>query len=403
MSLLPMVKEPRAAAYDVVIAGGAIMGSSLAWWLSADKGFKGRVLVVEKDPDYRRASSALSASCIRHQFSNAVNVKLSMFGTEFIRSFRERLGGDPEIPEIVLKEIGYMFLATDAGVPVLEANHAVQKSCGAATMLMTPAEIRARFPFYRVDDIAMGSFNPVGEGWFDGATMMHWWRRKARENGVEYIRNEVVAMERRGGRIESVSLASGAKVACGTVVNASGPSGGRTAALAGIHHPVVPLKHSLFVFSCREELGQPLPLTIDPAGVHCRQEGEFFLAGAPAPDGRVTDPDDFDVDYDEFEEQIWPVMANRVPAFEAIKLVRAWAGHYDYNTLDQNAAIGPHPEVTNFMFINGFSGHGLQQAAGAGRGLAELIVHRGFRTLDLSDLAYARIAEGRPFLEQAII
>jgi len=403
MSLLPIVKEPREGSYYVVIVGGAIMGSSLAWWLSSDPAFKGRVLVIEKDPDYKHASSALSASCIRHQFSNAVNVKLSMFGTEFIRSFRERLGGDPEIPEIVLKEIGYMFLATPAGVPILEANHAVQKSCGAATMLMTPAEIKARFPFYKVDDIVMGSYNPVGEGWFDGATMMQWWRRKARENGVEYVRNEAVAMERRGGRVESVTLASGEKVACGTVVNASGPFGGKTAALAGINHPVVPLKHSLFVFSCRANLGQPLPLTIDPSGIHFRQEGDLFLCGAPAPDDRVTAPDDFDVDYYEFEEWIWPVMAERVPAFDAIKLVRAWAGHYDYNTLDQNAAIGPHPEVANFHFINGFSGHGMQQAAGAGRGLAELIVHGGFRTLDLSELAYARIAEGRPFLEQAII
>jgi len=186
-------------------------------------------------------------------------------------------------------------------------------------------------------------------------------------------------------------------------VNASGPYGGKTAAMAGIEHPVVPLKHSLFVFSCRESLGQPLPLTIDPSGVHCRQEGEFFLAGAPAPDDRVTAHGDFDVDYDEFEEQIWPVMAGRVPAFEAIKLVRAWAGHYDYNTLDQNAVIGPHPEVTNFHFINGFSGHGLQQAAACGRALSELIAHGEYRTLDLSELAYARVAEGKPFLEKAII
>jgi len=403
MTLAPIAAQPRHAAYDVVIVGGAIMGSSTAWWLSADPAFKGRVLVVEKDTDYREASSALSASCIRHQYSNAVNVKISMFGTDFIRNFRERLGGDPEIPDIVLKEIGYMFLATPAGVPILEENHAVQKGCGAATMLMTPAEIKARFPFYNVDDIVMGSYNPVGEGWFDGATMMQWWRRKARENGVEYIRNEAVSMTRRGNRMESVTLASGETVACGIVVNASGPYGGKTAAMAGIEQPVVPLKHSLFVFDCREPLGQPLPLTIDPSGIHFRSEGEFYLCGAPAPDDRVTRPGDFEVDYDEFDEQIWPVMANRVPAFESIKLVRAWAGHYDYNTFDQNSVIGPHHEVANFHFINGFSGHGLQHSAGAGRGLAELIVHGRFLTLDLSELSYERIAAGRPFLEQAII
>lgn len=403
MSLAPMTATPARAAYDVVIVGGAIMGSSTAWWLSADPDFTGRVLVVEKDPDYRTAASALSASCIRHQFSNAVNVRISMFGTEFIRSFGERLGPDPEIPEIVLKEIGYLFLATPAGVPVLKANQAVQAACGAATRLMTPDEIKAQFPFYNVGDVVMGSFNPVGEGWFDGATMMQWWRRKARENGVEYVKNAVVAMDRRGARVESVRLASGETVACGTVVNASGPYGGETAAMAGIHHPVEPRKRCLFVFDCRAELGQPLPLTIDPTGVHCRSEGEFYLAGTVPKDDTPPDHDDFEVEHREFEDEIWPVMAGRVPAFEAIKLVRAWAGHYDYNALDQNAVIGPHPEVANFLFINGFSGHGLQQAPAAGRAVSELITHGRFRTLDLGELSYQRIAEGRPFLEQAII
>jgi glycine/D-amino acid oxidase-like deaminating enzyme len=403
MSLAPMTATPAHGAYDVVIVGGAIMGSATAWWLSVDPGFGGRVLVVEKDPDYREAASALSASCIRHQYSNAVNVRMSMFGTEFIRGFRDRLGGDPEIPEIALKEFGYMLMASEAGVPILEANQAVQAACGAATVLMTPDEIAARFPFYNLDGIAMGSFNPVGEGWFDGATMMQWWRRKARENGVEYVANEVVAMARRGGRVTGVTLASGETVACGSVVNASGPYGGRTAALAGIDLPVEPRKRCLFVFDCRETLGQDLPLTVDPSGVHCRSEGALYLAGTVPADDSPPAHDDFEVVYSEFEDEIWPVMAHRVPAFEAIKLVNAWAGHYDYNALDQNAVIGPHPEVGNFLFVNGFSGHGLQQAAAAGRAIAELVCHGEFRSLDLAELSFERIAAGRPFREQAII
>ena len=235
MPVEPMTGTPEHRAYDVVIVGGAIMGSSAAWFLSANPDFQGRVLVVERDPNYAQAASALSASCIRHQFSNAINVRMSMFGTRFIRSFREALGGDPEIPEITLEETGYLFLATAAGAPVLRENHGMQATCGAATVLMTPDEIAARFPFYNLDGIELGSFNPVGEGWFDGFTMMQWWRRKARENGVEYVVGEVVAMTRRGSRVESVTLASGATVACGTVVNASGPYGGRTARMAGLH------------------------------------------------------------------------------------------------------------------------------------------------------------------------
>ena len=403
MTIAAMIATPKHRAYDVVIVGGAIMGSSAAWFLSANPDFQGRVLVVERDPNYAQAASALSASCIRHQFSNAINVRMSMFGTGFIRSFREALGGDPEIPEITLEETGYLFLATAAGAPVLRENHGMQAACGAATVLMTPDEIAARFPFYNLDGIELGSFNPVGEGWFDGFTMMQWWRRKARENGVEYVVGEVVAMTRKGSRIESVRLAGGETVACGTVVNASGPYGGRTARMAGLHLPVEPRKRCLFVFDCRTALGQPLPLTIDPVGVHCRSEGEFFLCGTVPKDDSAPAHDDFDVDYSEFEDEVWPVLANRVPAFEAIKLVRAWAGHYDCNALDQNGVVGPHPEVGNFLFANGFSGHGLQQAAAVGRAIGELVAHGGYRTLDLSELAYDRVLTGTPFREQAII
>ena len=398
-----MSAAPAHGSYDVVIVGGAIMGSSAAWFLSANPDFGGRVLVVERDPSYRTAASALSASCIRHQFSNAVNVRMSMFGTEFIRSFRERLGGDAEIPEIVLKEFGYLFLATEAGAPALRANQAMQAGCGAATILLTPDQIKARFPFYHLDGIALGSFNPVGEGWFEGFPMMQWWRRKARENGVEYVAGEVVAMTRNANRVESVTLAGGATVACGTVVNASGPYGGRTARMAGLELPVEPRKRCLFVFDCRTKLGQPLPLTVDPSGVHFRSEGALYLAGAVPRDDSPPEHDDFEVDYAEFEDQVWPVLANRVPAFEAIGLVRAWAGHYDYNALDQNGVVGPHPEVGNFLFANGFSGHGLQQAAAVGRAIGELVAYGGYRTLDLSELAYDRVLTGVPLREQAII
>jgi glycine/D-amino acid oxidase-like deaminating enzyme len=122
----------------------------------------------------------------------------------------------------------------------------------------------------------------------------------------------------------------------------------------------------------------------------------------PRNDG-PPDHDDFEVEQSEFDDEIWPVLAHRVPAFEAIKLVRAWAGHYDYNALDQNGVVGPHPEVGNFLFANGFSGHGLQQAAAVGRAISELVTYGGYRTLDLGALSYERILSGTPLREQAII
>ena len=96
-------------------------------------------------------------------------------------------------------------------------------------------------------------------------------------------------------------------------------------------------------------------------------------------------------------------IANRIPAFEAIKVKSEWVGHYAYNTLDQNAIIGPHPIISNFMFINGFSGHGLQQAPAMGRGMSELLIYGKYQNLDLSPFGFDRILNGIPFLEEAII
>jgi glycine/D-amino acid oxidase-like deaminating enzyme len=174
--------------------------------------------------------------------------------------------------------------------------------------------------------------------------------------------------------------------------------------MAGFDLPVEPRRRYTFIFAAENPLDQDLPLTIDPSGVHMRSDGANYLCGCPPDDG---DPavafDDFEMDHDIFERKLWPVLAHRVPAFEAIKVLNGWVGHYAYNTLDQNAVIGPHPDVPNFIFMNGFSGHGLQQSAAMGRGVSELIAYGCFRELDLSPLGYERVLSGEPLLEKAII
>ncbi len=389
--------------FDVIIIGGAIMGSAVAWFLSANQGFTGSVLVVERDLTYSTAATALSVSGIRHQYSNAINVKISLYGTDFIRNFQSNLGDDADVPPVSFEERGYMFLSTADKAHILRENQAVQAGCGAATVLMTPGQIAQKFPFYNLDDIELGSFNGSGEGWFDGYGMMQSFQRMARTGGVAYIADEVVGIERQGNQVTGVRLKSGETVGCGVLVNAAGTRAGIVAALAGIDLPIVPRKRNVFVFGCREKLGQPLPLTIDPSGVYCRSEGDIYITGRPPEIDEDADFDDFDVDYAQFEQDIWPVLANRIPAFEAIKMIRGWVGHYDYNVFDQNAIIGAHPEVENFMFANGFSGHGLQQAPAVGRGLAELITYGEYRELDLSELSYDRILANEPFIEKAII
>ena len=405
MSLQPIQERPRHLAYDVVIIGGAIMGSSAAWFLSDNPDFDGKVLVVERDPTYATASTSHTNSCIRQQFSNAVNIKISQFGAAFIKSFRERLGGDPDVPDILLQSFGYMYLAADprfAGV--LAECQELQAKLGAGTRILSPDEIAKNYPFYNLDDIVAASHNAIDEGYFDGATMFDWWRRKARQNGVEYVTNQVVSIERNHDSITGVTLASGEVIAAGTVVNASGPRAVVTASMAGFELPVEPRRRYTFTFAAETPLDQDLPLTIDPSGVHMRSDGANYLCGCPPDDG---DPaaafDDFAMDHDIFERKLWPVLAHRVPAFEAIKVLNSWVGHYAYNTLDQNAVIGAHPEVGNFIFMNGFSGHGLQQSPAMGRGVSELIAYGSFRELDLSPLGYDRILENKPLIEKAVI
>jgi len=387
--------------YDVIIIGGAVMGSSTAWWLTQMSGFDGRVLVIERDPTYTFASTSHTNSCIRQQFTNETNIRVSQFGADFVLNFRERMGGDPDVPNLTLQSFGYLYLAdTPAFAETLKSAQAVQARLGAGTRHMTRDDIAAAYPFYQLDDIIAANHNKVNEGYFDGGTMFDWFKRMARRGGVEYIIGDVVAIDRGA---QGVTLADGANIACGTLVNASGPRAAATAKMAGLDIPVVPRKRYTFVFDAASPLDSDLPLTIDPSGVHMRSDGKYYLAGCP-PD---VDPDvafdDFAFDHSIWQEKVWPVIATRVPQFEAVKVINEWVGHYAYNTLDQNALIGRADDLPNFIFLNGFSGHGLQQSPAMGRGVAELIAYDEYRSLDLSPFDVNRTTRGEPFLEKAVI
>ncbi len=401
-SLYPV--NPQRLVYDVVIVGGAMIGASVAWHLASNPDFQGRVLVVERDPSYKNSGTAHTNSCVRQQFSNAINVEISRYAAEFMRDFPKHMN-DAEAPEIHLHSFGYMYLAAnDTAAAVLQKNQQVQTACGAATRLYSREELAVAFPFYHLDDIVLGSHNPVDEGYFDGNTMFDWWRRKARQLGVEFICNSVVSMGRTGDRVQTVTLASGQEISVGIVVNASGTRAAQTARMAGLDVPIEPRKRYTYVFEAQNPLPCDLPLTVDPSGVHVRTDGRYYMAGSPpAGDDPAVDPDDFTQDHSLWEEKVWPAIAHRIPQFEALRLIQSWAGNYAYNTLDQNAIVGPHPEIGNFLFVNGFSGHGFQQSPAMGRGISEWVIYGGYRTLDLSMFSMNRVLEGISFLEVAII
>jgi FAD-dependent oxidoreductase domain-containing protein 1 len=384
---------------DVVIVGGGIMGSSLAYWLSC---FEPRVsvIVVERDTTYAKASSALSAASIRQQFTTPVNIRIAQASIEILRHVDETLAVEGSKPDIGLSEAGYLYLARESELESLRQAHAIQTEQGAAIALLDPAQLRARFPWLDTTDIVAGSLGLSGEGWFDGYSLLTAFARKARSQGVQFIRNEVTSLEVRGPQVDAVCLADGSRIRCGQVVNAAGPWARSIAKFAGLELPVFARRRTVYVIACRTSM-KPFPLLIDPSGFWLRPEGAGFIAGF-SPD---QDPDDapLEPEYEMFESVVWPALAGRIPAFEAAKLERAWAGYYEMNVFDHNGIVGRHPRIRNVIFMNGFSGHGMQQGPVIGRGVAELIVQGRYSSVDLSALSYERIGLNQPLWELNVI
>lgn len=384
--------------FDIAIVGGAIMGSAVAFFLRRE-GFSGSVAVIERDPAFSRAATTLSAASIRQQFSAAENIRLSRFTLSIFRDLESWFGPGADIG---FQEKGYLVLASDE--KHLRDNHPVQLREGADILLEQPAELLRRFPWLNADGIAAGAYGRSGEGWFDGHAWLNLFRKALRPLAIEQIAGEVrgIRLSAEGGFLLQLDDGSGIRAA--RVVNAAGASAGAVAAMAGIDLPVEPRKRSIFVFEAQDPVSD-MPMLIDATGIWVRPEGRMYITGgAENEDGEAAaDPEDFEPDWHLFEETIWPVLAGRVPTFEAIRAGRAWAGHYEYNRFDQNAVIGPHADLPGFFFCCGFSGHGLQQAPGAARALAEWIVHGEYRTIDCSRFHYARIARNEPFRELNVI
>lgn len=390
----------------ILVIGGAIMGTTLAYWLKHAMQWPGTVTVIERDPTYAQSATTLSAASIRQQFSTPENIAISQMGIRFLRALGQNLQSDTDI---ALREHGYLITASQTGLPILMQNAKTQRQAGADIVTYDQAGLVARFPWFTADSLAAsgllaGNFGQTGEGWFDAYALLMGLRQTARRAGAAFVTGEVRELLRTGDHITGAKLSDGTTLTANIIVNAAGPQAGLLATSAGLELPVEPRKRTVHVFKAKTEMNT-MPLTVLPSGTYIRPEGDCFICGRSPEADRdgPAEPDDFTPDYQEFEQVIWPDIATAIPAFESLRYERAWAGHYDYNPIDQNAILGRHPHVENLYLINGFSGHGLQQAPACARALAELIVHGRYQSLDLTCFRPERFAENAPVRELNVI
>ncbi len=384
---------------DVAIIGGGIMGSAVAYHLKqADANID--VVVVEMDPTYSKASTTLSLANVRIQFSFEQNIRISQFAFEVLEDFGEKMAVGDHRPDIAFRREGNLFLVDDPDIPSAEAAINLQKSLGCRVEWWTPEQIKQNYPLYAPEHLAAGTFGLL-DGHFDAYAFLMGYKKKARSMGTRYIENRVTDVLTAGSRVRGVRLASGETLSANCVVNCAGAWAAEVARSARINLPVNPVKRQVFVLDTAVKPQGPLPLTVLPSGLYFRTEtGGRILLGKSMP----QDPVGFDFSWDDkrFMEILWPELAEFVPAFDTLKLLRGWAGLYAVNTLDGNAILGEWPELKGFFLANGFSGHGLQQAPAVGRYLSELILKLP-PTLDLSCFGAERIVENRPLSENGLV
>uniref|UniRef100_A0A669F7G1 FAD-dependent oxidoreductase domain-containing protein 1 n=1 Tax=Oreochromis niloticus TaxID=8128 RepID=A0A669F7G1_ORENI len=415
---------------DIVIVGGGVVGWSIAYWLKQKEMVRGgvRVLVVEKDPTYSQASTVLSAGGIRQQFSLPENIHLSLASADFMRNINDHLGVLNEDPiDLQFNHSGYLFLASEAVAHIMEENYSTQRYAGAKVSLLSPTQLKEKFPWLNTEGVVLASYGLENEGWFDPWTLLNAFKRKAISMGAIQCCGEVTVCtsffptsdDGMSACVEQVQMPNSLEyqpVECAIVVNAAGAFSGKLTemlgigfgpkqSIAGIPLPVEPRKRYVYVVHCPDGPGLDTPFLIDYSGVYVRREGlgGNYIAGASPEEAAEPDASNLEVDHSFFEENVWPHLAFRVPAFEKLKVTSAWAGFYDYNTFDQNAIIGTHPLINNMYFATGFSGHGLQHSPAVGRAVAELILDGSYKTLDLSGFGFNRILTQEPKLERNIV
>jgi FAD-dependent oxidoreductase domain-containing protein 1 len=383
---------------DVIIIGGGVIGSSIAYNLLKD-GFDGQIIIFEKDEIYEHSSTPRSVGGVRQLFTTDINIQISKYSLQTYRNFPEEMAIDGELAEIDFKQRGYLFLATPHMLIQFEKHQQLHHQYNVPSQLLDNRELLHIIPELNIEDLAGGLYC-AEDGYLDPYSVMKGYIRYAKKLGAKYVYDEVETLLTDQHQISGVRVAGGEEFYAPTIINCAGAWGPSLSEKIGLPLPVVPLRRQVFPFDIAQPLTNPLPLTIDPSGVYFRHEGQHLLCGV-ADD--VKAGIDFGWKRSIFEEHLWPTLAHRVPNFEQAKVQRGWSGLYDHNTQDHNAIIGQHPEMKGYYVAFGFSGHGMQQAPAVGKGMSELIRLGKYDTIDLSPLRVERFAENDLVIEDAVV
>lgn len=384
--------------YDIIIVGGGVMGSSIAYHLLSAHNLN--VAVIEKDPSYAKASTPLSIGNVRIQFNLKENIQISQYAFEFMQDFEEIMAVDGVRPKISWHREGNLFLVEEEGRAAAENGMALQKGLGCNVEWWSREKIEKRMAQCNLSGIVGATYGP-DDGIMDPYAVLMGYRSKARSLGARYKEDEVVQINTSKGAAAGVKLSSGGDLEAEIVLNCAGPWAGEIAKTAGVEIPVVPVKRQVFAVDPKVKQDTLPRLTVLPSGLYmARETGGLMLVSKTM----AEDPIGFDFSWDDkrFMEIIWPELAEFIPQMDTLKLMRGWAGLYAVNTLDANAILGEWPELKGFYLCNGFSGHGFQQAAAVGRHLCELIT--GSETsMDLSVFGTERILEEKPIVTNVIV
>lgn len=389
---------------DVVIIGGSVVGSSIAWHLR-QMGVP-RVVVLERDRQYQRASAFLAMGGIRQQFCTSVTVKMVQHSVRFWQRFDDEMGTPEARPRAWFRQRGYLFLGTDANAAALTRRFERQREAGAEVSWLSRADIRTLIPEAWLDDVEFGVYGPH-DGYANPREVLSGMHRAAQHAGAEYVEGTPVALLRDGARVTGVQLAGGDTIAARVVVNAAGAWGGAIARMADLDVPITPLRQMLFRATLPTHWPSRFPMVIDPSGVHWRHDDPLAEGDPDRIVVACTKWDDepgerFDGDESRWRRDYLPPLVRRMPGFSGLTSVHGWAGLYEM-TPDHNPTLGEHPDRPGLIFACGFSGHGLMMSPATGLIVSEMVTRGTSETFDVGLFAPDRFARGALVHDEATI